>query len=403
MKIIQNFLFLFLFSFVIICCKGNELPKDYLKKVLSNLEKIESATYYAYMENWQPGDTAPLGVYNRFYKEYNNPMDSTIGASYVYFNADDTMLAESCYNGKISAYLLNDRKETVINNFESNPFPFRPLSPPFFNYTKSIVKYILETNDSITLLSKDIGDSYYFKLTINEDNQVEFFGKAYYWPDKQKDNTSRYELWISKSNDLPYKYRREMSQQTIVDSCSKVEINTLSIKDFNIYDYFPGDYTIKKSGEKSNMASPDLTGKIAPDWILTDGNGQTVSLADFKSKVLIINLTGIGCGACQASIPFLTGLRNEYSTEDVDIVAVECWKRPLHSIQNYVNKNSLNYKMLSANEDFTKNYQANDGAVPVFLILDMQRVVRKIIRGYGTESTDKEIINDIDLYLNFQR
>jgi len=399
MRIIRKLLCLFLLPLTIISCKDKQ-SNNYLRKVLNNLEKIESATYYAYVEDWQPGDTIPLGVFNRFYKEYNNPNDSTIGANYIWFNANDTTLAEFCYDGNISAYVLNNKKEIIINNFDSNPFPFRPLSPPFFNYTKSIIKYILETKDSITLQSKDMGDSYYFKLIINESNQVEFFGRAYYYPDKQKDNTSRYELWISKSNDLPYKYRREMSQNIAVDSCSKVEINKLSIKDFNIYDYFPGDYTIAKSGEKKDITSkPDLTGKKAPDWRLTDWNGQTVSLADFKSKVLIINLTGIGCGACVSAIPFLKGLRDKYSIKDVDIASVECWKRPLHSIQNYVNKNNLNYKMLSTNEEFTKNYQGDDAVVPVFIILDNQRIIRKIIKGYESESTDKEIINDVNLYL----
>lgn len=401
MKTMQKFLFLFLLLFAIVCCKDNKSSNDYLRKVLSNLEKIESASYYINMESWLPGDTVPYAIYNRFYKEYNNPADSTIGACFVWLNANDTTLVESVYDGNIRAYVDNDKKEIVINDFEFNQSPYRPVSPPFFSYVKSIIRYILETKDSITLVSQDLGDSYYFNLTINENHQVEFFGKAYYMPEDQftTDNTSMYKLWISKSNDLPYKYRKEMSQRATVGSCSKVEINKLSIKDFNIYNCFPADYAIRKAGERTGTASPpDLTGKIAPDWTLTDGNGQTVSLADFKSKVLIINLTGIGCGPCKAAIPFLNGLRDKYGIKDVEIASVECWKKSLHAVQYYANSNKLNYKLLSANEDFTKNYQAN-GAVPVYIILDKQRIVKKIIRGYELGTTDKEITDAIDLYL----
>lgn len=75
----------------------------------------------------------------------------------------------------------------------------------------SIINYALTTKDSIQTELTDLEEEYYFKLTINEDKQVEFFGQAYYMPDNPYDwgeTTSIYELWISKSDNLPYKYRR---------------------------------------------------------------------------------------------------------------------------------------------------------------------------------------------------
>jgi len=400
-----KFFFFFLFSIAIIGCKDNRNPNDYLKKVLSNLEKIESATYYTIHESWLPGDTIPYAVYHRFYKEYNNPMDSTIGASFVWFNADDTTQLMSYYDGDIHAYVDHKNKEIKIDDFTLDSLPYRPLSPPFFNYTKSIINYILETKDSIMLLSEILDDSYYFKLIINEDKQVEFFGKAYYMsynPLKSDENTSIYELWINKLNDLPYKYRRDMSYNANVRACSEVKINTLSIKDFNTHNFFPTDYSVRKKGEKSGMVlKTDLIGKIAPDWALNDANGQTVSLADFKSKVLIINFTGIGCGPCLVSIPFLKKLRNNYKVEDVEVVAIECWKRPSHAIHYYTDKNNLNYQLLSATDQIVENYLNGNRGVPHFFILDKQRVIKKVISGYEEEITDKEITETItDLFRN---
>ena len=46
MKTIQKFLFLLLFSLTVFGCKENKSSNDYLRKVLSNLEKIESTNYY---------------------------------------------------------------------------------------------------------------------------------------------------------------------------------------------------------------------------------------------------------------------------------------------------------------------------------------------------------------------
>lgn len=61
-----------------------------------------------------------------------------------------------------------------------------------------------------------------------------------------------------------------------------------------------------------------------------------------KSKVLLINFTGIGCGACQAAVPFLKELKGKFSNEDFDLIAIEGWSRKEHSIQVYANnKNSI--------------------------------------------------------------
>ena len=38
-----------------ITANAQNAEKEYLKKVLTNLEKIESATYYVTNESWQPG------------------------------------------------------------------------------------------------------------------------------------------------------------------------------------------------------------------------------------------------------------------------------------------------------------------------------------------------------------
>jgi len=401
MKAIQKLFPLCLLSVTIISCKDYNTSSNYLQKVLSNLEKIESAVYFTSNESWQPGDTIPLFVGQRFYKEYNNPTDSTIGAGFIWLNANNTTQLEGCYDGNTRVMVNHDEKEIIIDDFSLNLLSFRPIHPPFFNCTKNIIKYALETNDSITLASKDLGDSYYFKLVINEDLQVEFFGKAHYMPDnpyRTGENTSIYELWISKSDDLPYKIRREMWHQTTVTTCSDVKINTLSIEDFQADEYFPPDYTIRLYGQSSAAPKSDLSGKIAPDWTLNDFNGQNVSLADLKSKVLLINFTGIGCGPCLAAVPFLRELKDNYNynAEDFDIVAIECWKRPLHSLQSYATKNNLNYQFLSATDDMITEYQMMNRSVPVFLVLDKQRVVRKIIKGYTEKTTDEEITNSIN-------
>lgn len=44
---------------------GQNDRKEYLKKVLNNLEKIESATYYTFDRSWEPGIQSPRGCHDR--------------------------------------------------------------------------------------------------------------------------------------------------------------------------------------------------------------------------------------------------------------------------------------------------------------------------------------------------
>lgn len=371
----------------------NARIKEYLGKVLDNIEKIKSASYTLLTEMWQPGDTAATFTNRYFVREFDNPADTTIGSSGIWFSSGDGKTKmEFGYDGNARAVVYNEDKEVVIDNFTFRKLPIRPVNPPFFNYTRSIIRYALTTGDSIDMVLTEHPDHYYFRLTINAGRQVEFFGEAHYMDNSQyvADPTSIYELWINKSDGLPYKHRREMSHSIYIAACENAELNKLSLSDFDMYAHFPEGYRIRQYGDRSNTPpKPSLAGEKAPDWTLSDMDGNAVSLADYKSKVLLIQFTGIGCGPCLISIPFLLDLKKELGTEDFDIAAIETWTRRPHSLKVYSDKHSLTYKLLSATDDVVEAYRT-DGAAPVFFILDSGRTVRKVIRGYG-ESTGGEI------------
>jgi len=386
------------FLFTISTANAQESTKEYLQKVLDNLEKVKSASYTSFNESWQPGDTVPTFTYSHYINEYNNPNDSTIGASYASFETSDMAKMDFCYDGNKRVLIYDDDKAIVEDDFTARPLPFRLVGPPFYNFTKNIIKYALQTEDNITVDLQDKGDDYFFRLVIEEDTQIEFFGKAYHMPKTPfyVEPTSIYEVWIHKTDNLPYKVRREMSHDTSVKTITDVEFNKLSINDFNMSDYYPKGYTVEpyRYGNQTANSVPGLTGKQAPEWSLNDSNGNPVSLADLKSKVLLINFTGIGCGACQAAVPFLKELKSKFNNEDFDLIAIEGWSRKEHSIQVYANNKKLNYTILNANDQVIKDYQTGNAA-PFFFILDEHHIVRKVIRGYGNEKTNKEIMDAI--------
>jgi thiol-disulfide isomerase/thioredoxin len=387
-----------LFIFLFTSCAKDYTSINYLEKVLVNLETVESASYNIINELWFPGDTVASDIYYYSVKEYNNPSDTTIGSKFVSINQDDSASLRSCYDGQMRALVYHDLKKIVLDSFYLRPLPFRPITPPFFNYTKSILRYALETQDSISLNIKDLEDSVYVKLSIYEENRVEFFGKAFHMPINPYgfgENTSIYEIWINKTNNLPCKVRKEMSDNSVVTTYQDVELNKIDIKDFKASDYFPDDYKIEaySVGGKRKKKS-ELIGKKAPGWTLQTGDKLPVSLTDLKGKVSMIQFTSVSCGPCKASIPFLKELSASYNDEDFDFVAIECSSRNTNVLNGYKHRNDFEYTFLLSTKEVLKNYSIN--SFPVFFILDENRIIREVIYGYGTGNTDREIINLIN-------
>ena len=388
-----------LFVLIILnACSKPKDTKDYLKIVLNKLDKVESATYFSTQEGFAPGDTAASVHMDEFVKEYNNPLDTTIGASYVSLLQKDTTQLTFCYDGKMRAIAYEEDKTIVIDSFKVRKLPFRPLTPPFFNYTKNIIKYALETKDSILIEIEENKESVYCCFTIFEEQQVEFFGKAYYMeenPYNFGETTSKYEIWIDKLTDLPYKCRREMSHDISTETVSNVKLNKLKIEDFKATNYFMHDFTIAayRVGNKTEKTN-DLIGKKAPDWALQNAGDNSISLKDLKSKVMMIQFTSVSCGPCRASIPFLNQLTSTYKKEDFDFVAIECTSKSINALKNYQNKNGINYKFLLSTKNVLEDYKIK--SFPVFFILDKDFIVQKVINGYGPGSTDAEIKAIVD-------
>ena len=79
----------FLLLLPVYVVNGQDDKREYLKKVLDNLEQIKSATYKVESEVWNPGDTIPSSIRKYMVKEVDHPADSTIGASFLNLGKDD--------------------------------------------------------------------------------------------------------------------------------------------------------------------------------------------------------------------------------------------------------------------------------------------------------------------------
>lgn len=103
----KNILIALLLGITVVSCQPTD-TKSYLKEVIANLETIESASYQMEILNWFPGESTPRTNPPYHVEEYNNPVDTTIGASFVRLDPQNNMRLESGYNGKVHLSTFHD-------------------------------------------------------------------------------------------------------------------------------------------------------------------------------------------------------------------------------------------------------------------------------------------------------
>ncbi|MCF8235583.1 MAG: TlpA family protein disulfide reductase [Bacteroidales bacterium] len=371
--------------------------EERLRDVLYKLEQINSATYYATMTPFAPGDTVPAFTSIRYYKEYVNRADTFQGASFVWFQNGDTSMPDFCYDGHMKATAVPDEKTIVIDSLKSGKSSLRYINGPFFTKIKTLLQYALETNDSILIESNDMGTTIQYSFSIYDTIAEVIGNRIIYFPNiygSSKGEVSRYQIWIDKSDGLPYRLRREMPHDISVTAIKDVKLNHILLEDFKATDYFPSDFSIQYSTAYKEAVTANLVGKTAPDWVLRDSNNNIISLENLESKVILIQFTGVSCGACLASIPFLNQLDTEYDNKDFKLVSIECWSKSWNALSKYQERNNINYTFIRSSKEVSSSYQIQ--GVPRFFILDENRVVREVIKGYGKGSTDKKIRDAIN-------
>lgn len=82
-----------------------------------------------------------------------------------------------------------------------------------------------------------------------------------------------------------------------------------------------GDLKSVAKGEMAKLTvSPDAT--AAPATTFYDGEGKPFRIADFKGKVVVLNIWATWCGPCVLEMPTLAKLAAEYPTDKVMVVPV---------------------------------------------------------------------------------
>jgi peroxiredoxin len=131
-----------------------------------------------------------------------------------------------------------------------------------------------------------------------------------------------------------------------------------------------------------NLSGRPLMGKgvTAPNFTLPDLSGKMVSLADYKGKVVLLNIWATWCRPCVEEMPSMEKLYQELKDEDFEILAVSVDVSGAKAVIPFMKKHKLSFPALADTKGTIKSLYQTTG-VPESFIIDKDGIIAEKIIG----------------------
>src|SRR5450432_2625713 len=105
---------------------------------------------------------------------------------------------------------------------------------------------------------------------------------------------------------------------------------------------------------------PNKARKPAPDFALVDANGKTVSLKQYRGKVVLLDFWATWCHGCKEEIPWFADFERKYAKQGLAVVGVSLDEDGWKAVKPFLSTADIPYRIVVGNDAIAKQYNISN-------------------------------------------
>jgi peroxiredoxin len=154
--------------------------------------------------------------------------------------------------------------------------------------------------------------------------------------------------------------------------------------------YFCGESCKAKFLADPSAYLKATTPRPAPAFTLKDLSGKTVSLSDYKGKVVLLDFWATFCGPCLKAMPKLQKLNDRYAARGFAVVGIATDEEGAKIVAPSVAKTKVTYPILLTDESAWKRYDVK--TLPAMFLIDQKG---QIVKQFGGTTEVKVVEQEL--------
>jgi peroxiredoxin len=149
-----------------------------------------------------------------------------------------------------------------------------------------------------------------------------------------------------------------------------------------------------EAAETKTRVKPDGERKPAPEFTLKDSEAKTVSLSDYKGKVVLLNFWATWCGPCKIEIPWFIEFEQKYKDRGFAVLGIAMDEEGWEVVKPYLEQSNVNYRVLMGNDSLATIYGGVE-SLPTTFVLDRDGRIASTHVGLVSKSNYEDEIQQL--------